>query len=100
MTVSIITRWTTPDVEASTKAARQAKAVWMKHGASDFRLSQIFTGPLTGQWLVRVSFSDMQSYAKAQATVGASTEMQKIQAANAKAGATLQERMILVEADL
>ncbi len=100
MTVSIVTRWTTPNVEASTKAARQAKAVWMKHGASDFRLSQVFTGPATGQWFVRVSFADMQSYAKAQAAVSSSAEMQKIQAANAKAGAVSQERMILVETDL
>lgn len=100
MTVSIVTRWTTPNVEASTKAARLAKAVWMKHGASDFRLSQVFTGPATGQWFVRVSFADMQAYAKAQAAVGASVEMQRIQTANAKAGAVLQERMILVETDL
>ncbi|MGE0854114.1 MAG: hypothetical protein AB7I59_20875 [Geminicoccaceae bacterium] len=100
MTVSIVTRWITPNVEASTNAARQAKAVWMKHGASDFRLNQVFTGPLTGQWLVRVSFADMQAYAKAQAAVSASAEMQKVQAANTKAGAMLQERMILVETDL
>jgi hypothetical protein len=100
MTVSIVTRWTTPDIKASTQAARQAKAVWMKHGASDLRLNQIFTGPLTGQWLVRVSFADMQAYAKAQAAVSASVEMQKIQAANAKAGAVLQERMILMETEL
>ena len=100
MTITIVTRWTTPNVEASTKAAGQAKAVWMKNGARDFGLSQIFTGSFTGQWLVRVTFADMADYAKAQAAVSTSAEMKKIQAANAKVGAVMQERIILVGVDL
>jgi hypothetical protein len=100
MTIAIVTRWTTPDVEASTNAARQAKVIWMKHGAQDVRLSQIFTGPLTGQWLMRVAFADMSAYARAQAAVSTDSEMQKILAANTKIGAVLHERAILIELDL
>ena len=100
MTVTVVTRWTTPDVAASTQAASQAKVVWMKHGAKDVRLSQIFTGPSAGQWLVAVAFADMAAYAKALAVVPTSADMKKIQAANSKAGAVMQEREILIGVDI
>jgi hypothetical protein len=72
----------------------------MKNGAQDFRLSQIFTGPYTGQWLVAVAFADMAAYAKVSAVVSTSADMQKVQADNAKVGAVMQEREILVGMDL
>lgn len=100
MSVTIVTRWTTPNVDASTKAARESKAIWMKNGAENFRLSQVFTGEFTGQWLVAVTFADMATYAKSQAAVSASADMKKIQASNAKVGAVMQERMILIGADI
>ena len=92
MTVTVVTRWTTTNVSASTKAAKQAKAVWMKNGAQDLRLSQIYSGQFTGQWLVSAMFADMAAFGKAVAAVSSSAEMQKIQRENAKAGAVLQER--------
>lgn len=100
MSVTIVTRWTTPDVDASMKAAKQSKAIWMKSGAQNFRLSQIFTGEFTGQWLVAVTFADMATYAKAQAAVSGSADMKKVQASNAKMGAVMQERIILMGADI
>lgn len=100
MPITIVTRWTTSDVEASTKAAREAKGIWIRHGAQDVKLGQVFTGSLTGQWLMRVTFADMAAYAKAQAAASADPELQKILAANSKAGAVMHERGILVEVDL
>ena len=100
MPVTVVTRWTTPNAEASTQGAKQAKAIWMKNGAQDFRLSQIFTGSYTGQWLVAIVFADMAAYAKASAVVSTSADMQKVQADNAKVGAVMQEREILVGIDL
>ena len=100
MTVTIVTRWTTPDVAASTKVAKTSKVLWVKHGALDVRLNQVFTGPFTGQWLVATSFPNMAAYANAQAAVVGSAEMKKIQAENAKPGAVRHERTILVGTDL
>ena len=100
MTVTVVTRWTTPNVDASTKAAKQAKGVWMKHGAQDLRLSQIYSGQFTGQWLVSATFADMAAFGKAATAVSASPEMKTIQQENAKAGAALQERWLLVGTDL
>ena len=99
MTVTVVTRWTGP-ADVALKAARDAKGLWMKNGAKDVRMSQIFTGQFTGQWIVAVSFADMASYATAQAAVTGSTPMKKIQASLAKVGATLQERELLVGVEL
>ena len=99
MTVTVVTRWTGP-ADAALKAGRDAKRLWMKNGAKDVRMSQIFTGQFTGQWIVAVSFADMASYAKAQAAVTGSTQMRKIQASLAKVGATLQERELLAGVEL
>ena len=100
MTVSVVTRWTAPNVAASTDIAKRSKALWTKNGAQNVRLNQIFTGPHTGQWLFVVMFADMAAYAKASAAVTGGADMQKLIAENVKAGAVLQEREILIGVDL
>jgi hypothetical protein len=100
MTVSIVTRWTTPNVPASTKVAQRSKAAWKKFGALDVRLNQIFTGPQTGQWLFVVIFPDMATYAKASASAATSADMQKLLADNVKIGAMMHERTILTGLDI
>lgn len=100
MAVIQVTRWTTPNIAASTENSKRAKALWTKHGALDFRLSQIFTGPNTGQYLVAVVYADMVAFAKVSAAGAADPEHQKIIAQNAKDGAVMQEREILVGIDL
>ena len=99
MTVTIVTRWT-GTAEAATRAGRLAKALWMKHGAKDLRLSQIYTGSSSGQWIVATTFADLAAYAKAQAAVVGSAEYEKLLGVVAKSGGTLQEREILIGVDL
>ncbi|TAJ41270.1 MAG: hypothetical protein EPO55_06260 [Reyranella sp.] len=99
MTVTVVTRWTTPNVPASTKVATRSRALWKKLGALDVRLNQMFTGPQTGQWLFVVVFPDMAVYAKASAAATASADMQELLADNAKIGAVMHEREILVGLD-
>ncbi|GEP56704.1 DUF6854 domain-containing protein [Reyranella soli] len=100
MTVTVVTRWTTPDAAASTAIAKRSKALWMKNGALDVRLNQIFTGPDTGNWLFIVVFADMAAYAKSFSTVSGSPDLQALLAENAKVGAVMHERMLLVGADI
>lgn len=100
MSVIVVTRWTTPNVAASTEIAKRSKALWMKNGALDVRLSQIFTGQYTGQWRFVVMFVDMVAYAKAVAAVGGGEDMQKLIADNTKVGAVMLERELLMGADI
>ena len=100
MTVSIVTLWTTPNIPASTEVAKQSKAAWVKLGALDARLNQIFTGSQTGKWLFVVIFADMAAYAKASAAAATSADMQKLLADNVKIGAAMHDRTILVGVDI
>jgi hypothetical protein len=100
MTVTIVARWTTPDIAAATATTRRAKAFWKKHGVQDVRLSQIFTGPHTGQFLVAMVYADMPTYAKVRASGDADPEFQQILDQIRKDGSLIQEREILVGIDL
>ena len=100
MSVIVVTRWTTPNAAASTDIAKRSKALWMKNGALDVRLSQIFTGQYTGQWRFVVMFADLSAYAKAVAAVSGSKDMQKLLAENTKVGAAMLERELLMGADI
>ena len=57
MTVTVVSCYA--DLKATLKATRDAKALFLKHGAQDFRLSQIFTGPQAGQYIVSVDYADL-----------------------------------------
>ncbi len=100
MTVSVVTRWIAPNVAASTDIAKRSRALWMKNGAKDARLNQIFTGPYTGQWLFVVMHADMAAYAKTSAAMAGSADMKKLQAEQVKAGGVMQERELLVGTDI
>jgi hypothetical protein len=100
MTVTIVTRWIVKDVPAATANVKRSRELWMKHGAVDLRVNQVFTGNYTGQYLVATVFKDMASFAKAQAAAAGDPNFQKMIAANAKIGSQLQEREILVSLDL
>jgi hypothetical protein len=100
MTVTVVSRWTTPNVPASTALAKRSKAIWLKHGAQDARLNQVFTGQFAGQHVFVVVHADMAAYGKTQIAANASPEMQQLVAENQTLGAMLQEREILVGVDL
>jgi hypothetical protein len=100
MSVTVVSRWPTPNVEASTAIAKPAKATWLKNGAQDFRLSQVYSGAYTGQWLVATVFEDMAAFGKAAAAMAGSAEAQNIRQDNAQLGAVMHERLIVVGLDL
>ena len=100
MAITVVTRWIVPNTEASLKIAKRAKAIWMKNGAQEYRVSQLFTGPHTGQWLIATIFVDMAAYAKASLVVSATSGMRQVIADSAKAGAVMQNRTILLEHDI
>lgn len=99
MSVTIVTRWT-GSAEAAAQAGKLAKPLWMKHGAKDLRMSQIYTGTYSGQWIVATIFDDLGAYAKAQAAVVGSAEYKKLLGVVSKGGGALQEREILIGIDL
>jgi hypothetical protein len=100
MTVTLVSRWSTNNVPAATEASKRAKAMWVKHGALDFRLNLIFTGPYTGQFMIAQVFADMAAVSKAWDAANADPQLQQILADNAKVGSVMHEREILISVDL
>ncbi len=100
MSITIAQRWTVSNIAEATESSKRAQAFWTRHGAQGFRLSQIFTGPLTGQYLTAIVFADMAAYAKARDSAAADPELQQIIARTKKEGSVMQEREILVGIDL
>ncbi len=98
MSVTVVTRWSTPDIAANLDITKRAKAIWMKHGAEAFRANQAYSGAFTGQLLVGVVFPDLATYASAQAK--AAPELQPLLAEAAKRGNVLQERLFLMGLDV
>jgi hypothetical protein len=100
MTVTVVARWTTPDDAAAAATTRRARAFWKKHGVQDVRLSKVYTGPHTGQFVVEMVYADMSAYATVQAAGNADPEFQKIIAQIRQDGSLIQEREIFIGMDL
>ena len=55
--------------EEMIKTAKQAKAIFEKHGAEFLRLSRFHTGAWAGEWLVTTRYSSWEVYGKVQEAV-------------------------------
>jgi hypothetical protein len=99
-TVTIAVRFSVADVDVGTTAAKRAKEMWAKAGASAYRVTQIFTGPNFGQWLFELDFEDFAHFQKCREKVLKSGEMASIQADNAKAGNKMEGREMLLTLDI
>lgn len=98
MSVTVLQRWIVTEMASATHRAKQARASWLKYGATDFRLDQVFTGPHTGHVILSVVLPDMATFAKAQAAVATATA--KLKAAATKGGDVLVDREIWRSVDI
>jgi hypothetical protein len=80
-------------------AARKAKAILTKHGATNFQLGRVHTGPETGQWAAVSMFANWEEYGRAQAALANDAEYQAL-FAQVAAVAELTSRRIVAGIDL
>jgi hypothetical protein len=92
-------RWKGGKPEDMIKAAKQAKALFEKHGAEWFRLSRFHTGAWAGEWLVAVRYPSWSAYGKGQDEMAKDAEYQKL-LAQVMSMAELTARNITVGVDL
>ena len=78
MSVSQLTRFKGGKPADMAKAAKQAKAIWMKHGAEYVVFSRFHTGAWTGEWLFVVRCGDWATFGKAQDGVAKDPAFQKL----------------------
>ena len=66
MYITQLTRFKCDKNEEMIKTAKQAKAIFEKHGAEFLRLSRFHTGMWAGEWLVATRYASWEVYGKVQ----------------------------------
>ena len=100
MTVMMATRYTVADLKVAMTETKRAKAMWLKAGAKDFRVSQFFTGQFNGQWLFQLVFDDLAQLQKVRDAVMKTKDVTTINENNVKAGNKMVGREILLGMDV
>lgn len=66
MSIAQFTRFKSDKSEEMIAAAREAKAIFERHGAEFLRLSRFHTGAWAGEWLAVTRYSNWEVYGKVQ----------------------------------
>jgi hypothetical protein len=80
MSIVQFTRFKSDKSDEMVKAAKQAKAIFEKHGAEFLRLSRFHTGAWAGEWLVATRYSSWEVYGKVMEAVSKDAEFAKLMA--------------------
>jgi hypothetical protein len=94
-----LTRFKTDKSDEMVKTAKQAKALFEKHGAEFLRLSRFHTGMWTGEWLVATRYSSWEVFGKVQEGLAKDPAFAKL-LAHVNTFAELTSRNITVGIDL
>jgi hypothetical protein len=99
MSVTTVTYWKGGKPEQIVPAAKQAKAILIKHGAQHVELNKVYAGPDTGQWAVVVNFGNWNAYGKSQQALLEDAEYQTLLARVGEIS-EMTSRRIVVSVDL
>src|SRR5512139_3559225 len=99
MSITQFTRFKSDKPEEMIKTARQAKAIFEKHGAEFLRMSRFHTGMWAGEWLIVTRYANWEVYGKVQEKVANDPEFTKLYA-HTSTFAQLTGRNIAVGVDL
>jgi hypothetical protein len=99
MAIVQFTRFKNDKSEEMVKTAKQAKAIFEKHGAEYLRLSRFHTGAWAGEWLIVTRYASWEVYGKVQEAVAKDEAFAKLYAHTATF-AELTARNVAVGVDL
>jgi hypothetical protein len=99
MAIVQFTRFKSDKPEEMIKTAKQAKAIFEKHGAEFLRLSRFHTGMWAGEFLVSTRYSSWEVYGKVQEALAKDEAFAKLWA-HTTTFAELTGRNIAVSIDL
>ena len=98
-TITQFTRFKSDKAEEMVKTAKQAKAIFEKHGAEFLRMSRFHTGAWAGEWLIVSRYASWEVYGKAQEKIANDPAFAKLYAHTATF-AELTGRNISVGVDI
>jgi hypothetical protein len=97
--IRMVSHWADSEHELFVRNATQIRAIWLRHGAEDFRIARMHTGQETGQYEVIISFKGWTAFGHAAESVAKDEEFIRMMAAS-HANGKMISRNILVEIDL
>jgi hypothetical protein len=98
-TITQFTRFKSDKPEEMVKTAKQAKAIFEKHGAEFLRMSRFHTGMWAGEWLIVTRYASWEAYGKVQEKVAGDPAFAKLWA-HTNTFAELKGRNISVGVEL
>ena len=60
--ITMVSRWVDSEHDLFVRNAAQIKAIWLRYGAEDFRISRVHTGPNVGQYEVAIRFGGWTAF--------------------------------------
>jgi len=99
MAITQMTRFKSDKTDEMIKNAKNAKALFEKHGAEFLRVSRFHTGVWAGEWLVVTRYASWEVYGKAQEGLAKDPAYAKLMT-NTASIAQLMGRNITVGIDL
>jgi hypothetical protein len=99
MAITQMTRFKSDKTDEMIKNAKNAKALFEKHGAEFLRVSRFHTGVWAGDWLVVTRYASWEVYGKAQEGLAKDPAYAKLMT-NTTSIAQLMGRNITVGIDL
>ena len=99
MAITQMTRFKSDKTDEMIKNAKNAKALFEKHGAEFLRVSRFHTGVWAGDWLVVTRYASWEVYGKAQEGLAKDPAYAKLMA-NTTSIAQLMGRNITVGIEL
>lgn len=97
--ITQFTRFKSDKPEEMVKTAKQAKAIFEKHGVEFLRMSRFHTGMWAGEWLIVTRYASWEVYGKVQEAVAKDPAFAELMA-NTATIAQLMGRNIAVGVDL
>src|SRR5258706_13537587 len=98
-TITQFTRFKSDKAEEMVKTAKQAKAIFERHGAEFLRMSRFHTGAWAGEWLIVTRYASWEVYGKVQEAVAKDEAFAKLYA-HTLTFAELTARNVAVGIDL
>jgi len=95
----MISYWEGSEQSQFVRNATAIKRIWLRHGATEFRVARMHTGQNTGQYEVTITFRDWETFGKA--SQGATTDDEFLKMMDAShANGRMTSRNITVEIEL
>jgi hypothetical protein len=97
--IKIVSHWSDSEHQAFVQNATRIKAIWLRHGAEDFRVDRLHLGQAPGQYRVTTTFASWEAFGRASERITGDQDFVEMMSASYSNG-RMTARELLVEVEL